>query len=362
MSPEDRAQARSLRVMRAAFPVAFMETYSVEECDAYDAVGGAFRVLSREDGAERTARVLRVRDSNDSESVSIAQFSMEEYVLSMLTTERVAALYESFLDTRRKPFIGVFIMERARGGRVVDRVRASGGRMTEEDARYILTQLAEVLVALANVGATCGDLTLESVYYRDTDAPDILLQEMVYASLKGQERTFEVTYEEYEADDGRDGTVLRTYPLDGRDLRYAAPERLKPSAKKNDLNNPVDCWSFGVIMYTLLAGYMPFDEPDKAALAEKIRVGNYTAFSYDTETWRNISSAAKDLIAGCLRIDPAKRFNAKRIINHPWITKATFQHGSDMGASQRSESVVGDSEHEDSSDPALATVGEEVPK
>lgn len=359
LSQELRQEARSLRVMRAVLPAAFMEAYQVTDCDTYDAVGGMLRVISREDGAERTARVYRVRDSNDEESVSMAQFSMEEYVASLLTTERVAALFESYLDTRRKPYMGVLILERARGGRLLDRLQTRAARMREEDARHIAAQLAEVLEAFSRIGATCGNLTLDNIYYRDDFAEDILLQNIPYASLKGQEPTFTIEYEEYEADDGREGTVTRRYPLGGRDLRYSAPEVLMPNEKRNDLKSPADCWAFGVIVYTLLAGYMPFDEPEKADIAEKIRVGNYTAFSYDTETWKNISLAAKDLIAGCLRVDPAKRFNVKRIINHPWITKATFIPGSDRGTSQWSESVVGDSENEGSADVVLATVNED---
>lgn len=215
LSQELRQEARSLRVMRAVLPAAFMEAYQVTDCDTYDAVGGMLRVISREDGAERTARVYRVRDSNDEESVSMAQFSMEEYVASLLTTERVAALFESYLDTRRKPYMGVLILERARGGRLLDRLQTRAARMREEDARHIAAQLAEVLEAFSRIGATCGNLTLDNIYYRDDFAEDILLQNIPYASLKGQEPTFTIEYEEYEADDGREGTVTRRYPLGG---------------------------------------------------------------------------------------------------------------------------------------------------
>jgi serine/threonine protein kinase len=96
---------------------------------------------------------------------------------------------------------------------------------------------------------------------------------------------------------------------------------MQESARGRNYQVPIDVWSFGVIMYTLLAGYLPFDAENDGALCEKIRQGNYTAFKYDVDTWDEISMGAKDLIAGCLRVDARRRFNIDRILKHPWIRK-----------------------------------------
>ena len=76
-------------------------------------------------------------------------------------------------------------------------------------------------------------------------------------------------------------------------------------------------------MYTLLAGYRPFDGEDEISLAEKIRSGNFVAFTYDSETWDSVSHGAKDLIAGCLRVRSSRRYTIDRILRHPWIRKYT---------------------------------------
>jgi serine/threonine protein kinase len=39
--------------------------------------------------------------------------------------------------------------------------------------------------------------------------------------------------------------------------------------------------------------------------------------------WRNVSEGAKDLISNLLVVDPARRFTAKQVLEHPWIKQHT---------------------------------------
>ena len=63
----------------------------------------------------------------------------------------------------------------------------------------------------------------------------------------------------------------------------------------------VDIWSTGVIMYALLCGYLPFEDPNTTALYKKIMTGEYTIPKF-------ISNDGRDLIKNILNIDPNKRF------------------------------------------------------
>lgn len=74
----------------------------------------------------------------------------------------------------------------------------------------------------------------------------------------------------------------------------------------------VDVWSIGVICYSLLAGYLPFDENSNSALFEKIMRA-----SYKFPKW--FSDGAKDLISKILVVDVSKRLTLREIIMHPWI-------------------------------------------
>lgn len=53
---------------------------------------------------------------------------------------------------------------------------------------------------------------------------------------------------------------------------YAAPEMV--AGKKYDCLS-VDIWSCGIILFAMLCGYLPFEDPDTAKLYKKIIAGDY---------------------------------------------------------------------------------------
>jgi 5'-AMP-activated protein kinase catalytic alpha subunit len=53
---------------------------------------------------------------------------------------------------------------------------------------------------------------------------------------------------------------------------YAAPEMI---AGKKYVGSLVDIWSLGVILFALLCGYLPFEDPNTANLYKKIMSGDY---------------------------------------------------------------------------------------
>ena len=53
---------------------------------------------------------------------------------------------------------------------------------------------------------------------------------------------------------------------------YAAPELV---LAKEYLGSEVDVWAAGVLLFVLLAGYLPFDDQNISSLYEKIKVTFY---------------------------------------------------------------------------------------
>ncbi|KAH0786265.1 CAMK family protein kinase [Histomonas meleagridis] len=88
---------------------------------------------------------------------------------------------------------------------------------------------------------------------------------------------------------------------------YAAPEIIKGHPYDG---RKADIWSCGVILYALLAGFLPFDDTSIRTLLSKVKQGKYTLQS-------TFSDGAKELIKGLLTVDPAKRITISEIKKLP---------------------------------------------
>lgn len=92
---------------------------------------------------------------------------------------------------------------------------------------------------------------------------------------------------------------------------YIAPEIISCANPRYD-GQKVDAWACGIILYALLAGYLPFDETDLAHLFEVIQKGHF-----EFPHW--ISAGAKDLIWRLLSVDPHVRASVHDVKQHPWF-------------------------------------------
>lgn len=91
---------------------------------------------------------------------------------------------------------------------------------------------------------------------------------------------------------------------------YVAPEVLEKEGYNGFL---ADVWSCGVINYVMLAGYLPFRDPNIPNLLAKILKGDY-------EMCPNFSAGASTLIGGMLQRDPQKRWPIDKIIEDGWFS------------------------------------------
>jgi serine/threonine protein kinase len=107
---------------------------------------------------------------------------------------------------------------------------------------------------------------------------------------------------------------------------YVAPEIIMG----NGYGKQVDTWSMGVIVFLLLGGYAPFDEPDLSSLYDRISHADY---EFNEEYWNHVSEDAKDFVRKILVVDPNERITAKAAIKHPWIkVKARVLSDNDLGS------------------------------
>lgn len=94
-------------------------------------------------------------------------------------------------------------------------------------------------------------------------------------------------------------------------LYFAAPELLNA----NPYTGPeVDIWSFGIVLYVLVCGKVPFDDQNMPALHAKIKRG-----VVEYPNW--LSAECKHLISRMLVVNSAQRATMSEVINHPWMVK-----------------------------------------
>lgn len=90
---------------------------------------------------------------------------------------------------------------------------------------------------------------------------------------------------------------------------YAAPEII--AGHKDYFGSRIDVWSCGVILYVMVCGFLPFEDPNTEKLYAKIIEGRFALPSFVTE-------CCKDLIRKIMNKDQDKRLTIKEIKEHPW--------------------------------------------
>ena len=93
-------------------------------------------------------------------------------------------------------------------------------------------------------------------------------------------------------------------------MGYMAPE-----LGKGPVDQSIDMFSFGVVLYELSTAYKP------------TAVRNYKYGSgpipFRNVDWRNRNKQLQDLIESCLSTDPGKRLSAADALQHPWFSEET---------------------------------------
>lgn len=91
--------------------------------------------------------------------------------------------------------------------------------------------------------------------------------------------------------------------------QYMAPEIVNRDSYRGD---KADIWSCGIVLFVLLAGYLPFDSHDSEIVIRKIKAGLFEIPSF-------ISDLARDVITKMLTPNPLFRPGAKTLIGHEWL-------------------------------------------
>ncbi|KAI7903455.1 kinase-like domain-containing protein [Cokeromyces recurvatus] len=178
-------------------------------------------------------------------------------------------------------------LEYIEGGQLLDYI-ISHGKLREKLARKFARQIVSALDYCHRNSIVHRDLKIENILI--TTNEDIKIIDFGLSNIYSPNR------------------LLDTFC---GSLYFAAPELLQA---KNYNGPEVDVWSFGVVLYVLVCGRVPFDDTNLPALHKKIKEGN-------VEYPEHLSKDCIDLLSKILVVDPLKRETLSFVIHHPWMNK-----------------------------------------
>ena len=101
-------------------------------------------------------------------------------------------------------------------------------------------------------------------------------------------------------------------------LQYASPELVAGPAGL--LKTSVDIWAFGVVVYALLVGNLPFNHPLPSKVQKMISTGDWSeaALSQAHGVKDNVQDAL-DLLRGCLELESDARWDVSQVLGCRWL-------------------------------------------
>lgn len=212
------------------------------------------------------------------------QIKREISIMKLVRHPHVVRLQE-VLASRTKIYI---ILEFITGGELFDKI-VHLGKLSENDSRRYFQQLIDGVDYCHSKG----------VYHRDLKPENLLLDSQGNLKI---------------SDFG-----LSAFPDQGLRLlqttcgtpNYVAPEVLNHKGYDGAI---ADVWSCGVILYVLMAGYLPFDEVDLNTLYSKIERADFSCPSW-------FSVGASSLINRILDPNPETRISIEEIRDDQWFRK-----------------------------------------
>ncbi|KAK8579832.1 hypothetical protein V6N13_142998 [Hibiscus sabdariffa] len=250
-------------------------------------------------GQGNFAKVYHARNIETSQSVAVKVIEKEKVLkvgmidqtkreisgMSLVKHTNILELYE-VMASKSKIY---FVMEYAKGGELFNKL--SKGKLREDVARKYFQQLISAVDFCHSRG----------VYHRDLKPENLLLDEngILKVSDFGLSALTECKHQ--------DGLLHTTCGTPA----YVAPEVIN---RKGYDGAKADIWSCGVILYVMLAGYLPFHDTNLIAIYRKISKADYKF-----PNW--FSPEVTKLLSRILTPNPKARISIEKIMTNPWFRK-----------------------------------------
>ncbi|KAF2470981.1 Pkinase-domain-containing protein [Lindgomyces ingoldianus] len=282
---------------------------------------GKVKMGWKKDSSVEVAIKLIRRETLGSNQNRLQKIYREIHILRGLEHPNIVRLHE-MVETERH--IGI-ILEYASGGELFDYI-LNHRYLKDGAARRLFAQLISGVGYLHKKGIVHRDLKLENLLL-DRNR-NIIITDFGFANTfnpndeLGEEIEFNLGNKDYvrqmglEGTDGaRRGDLMQTScgsPC------YAAPELVVSDSLYT--GRKVDVWSCGVILYAMLAGYLPFDDDPANPEGDNINLLYKYIVSTPLTFPEYVTPHARDLLKRILVPDPRKRADLFEVARHSWLS------------------------------------------
>ncbi|OJT10987.1 Serine/threonine-protein kinase AtPK1/AtPK6 [Trametes pubescens] len=270
--------------------------------------GGQGAVFLVQERATERLYALKVAEKNAHPAINEMMFREQEVLESIAGSPWFLSLKASFEDDQ----YFFLLTDLYDGGSLESRIRRSnGGKLADGTARRYC---AQIILAME-------DLHKRRIIHRDIKPANILLNskdEVVIADF-GFARAFGETVEDASCD-ALDGLGIQ---LDVTNEQCGTPQYMAPEIwKAEPYSYAVDVYSFGVMMYEMLNGKLPFNldeisDDDRLTMEDIMEAVCMRRSGLEVED--DIDDDACDLLASILEQDPDRRPSWEQIKEHPWF-------------------------------------------
>ena len=254
--------------------------YEIESMIGAGGMGEVYR--ARDSRLDRDVAIKVLPDSVSSDPERVVRLEREARTLAALNHPHIGAIY----DFERGEGTSRLVLELVDGPTLADRLRA--GALAVDEALAIAEQIADALGAAHDKGIIHRDLKPANIKVTPGGSVKVLDFGLAKAFQPvPPTHDTEVTVS-IPADMTRGGTVLGT-------PAYMSPEQARGEA----LDKRTDIWSFGVVVYEMLAGRRPFAGP---TITDTV-----AAVLKEDPDWNFVPARARRLVRRCLEKDPRRR-------------------------------------------------------
>ncbi|KAJ5430614.1 hypothetical protein N7491_007630 [Penicillium cf. griseofulvum] len=285
---------------------------------------GKVKLGWKRDGSIQVAIKLIRRDTLGTNPSRLPKIYREIAILRELAHPNIVRLHE-MVETDRH--IGI-IMEYASGGELFDYI-LNNRYLKDNSARRLFAQLVSGVGYLHKKGIVHRDLKLENLLldrnrniiitdfgFANTFDPVDPLDEETEYNLTNKEYVKRKRLDRIGPNGLRRGDLMQTScgsPC------YAAPELVVSDSLYT--GRKVDVWSCGVILYAMLAGYLPFDDDPANPDGDNINLLYKYIVTTPLTFPEYVTPHARDLLRRILVPDPRKRADLFEVARHSWLSE-----------------------------------------